>query len=796
MRDFVIMLAECSAGMSVLALAYMLAAPLLAKRYSEKWRYYAWLFIVVGLIVPFRPHFGDAVIRLDIPEKSATTAVVSAERNHPASANPALPPAAGELIDPPQMWQMPPVWENPGNFGGAAISPPADTDTGISVWEVAAFLWLSGAIAGFCFQAARYFRFAGAAKRWSEDIDDENILELFRALKAEMDIPESRLIGLRLCTSIGSPMLVGFAKPCILLPKTAYGKQELGFILKHELVHYRRKDLWYKLAVMVATCLHWFNPVVYLVAGAIDTACERSCDFETLRGTDTKTRWEYGKMIIEAVRHKSKTGTLLSTQLNDRQKPMKRRLSAIMDTVQKRRGYIIGVVVVLAVLLSGYFIMIKPRIPVADALQETAKTQTDGEGEATQINYLEKLPKTDKLVLYRTEVNSWLLDPAMKIFEDMYPDVEVEVRDFENDWEGYDALLSAELPAGKGPDLLLMGAHQFPDIYKVMDTGVFCDLNDFIGSDPDFGLDDYNKVVMDSGIYRGKRYLTPISYLTKMLLTTEEALAAAGMSIEGIKTFDGYASEVKRYLEEHDSTKAVYYHGVNNGWTMFFPWSGLRVVDYENKKANVGGDDFKKVIDAYKDIFTQDTTGSYYSSGNYLSDALRNGDMLLYQVHPTLPFTSYYAELSVESSPVYFPFPAVNGRTTALVWASAAILDSAKNKANAYAFLKILLSKKIQFEDYNSFLNPRYAMPVLNTVFDEMASAAAEFTKGWLSISVPASTVRDYIDMYANVDDCQLYGVEVMSEVWTYMMPYFKDEDTYENCLNRTRNFLELYIGE
>jgi len=431
--------------------------------------------------------------------------------------------------------------------------------------------------------------------------------------------------------------------------------------------------------------------------------------------------------------------------------------------------------------------------------EEGVMLPTDEEGNAIQIHYLEQLPETDKLVLYRHQFISWALDPAVKIFEEMYPDVEVEVHDFESDWYAYEALLSAELPAGRGPDLLLMGCEDFPDIHKVMDIGVFCDLNDFIGSDPGFGLDDYNKVVMDSGVYKGKRYLAPINYLSHILLTSEEALAAAGMSVESFKTFDGYASEIRRYLEEYASTKAVYWHGGNLGWTMFFPWSGLRIMDYENKKANVDGEDFKKVIDAYKDIFVQDSTGSY--SPSHLADALKNGEMLLFNPAQPLPFTTYYGEVAVDSSPVYFPFPAVNGKTTAQVRTSASILANSPNKANAYAFLKILLSEKIQFEDANSFFRNWFYMPVLNTVFDAMVSAIVEFTEGWtwngVLIPVSADIVRDYIDMYANVDDCQMYVRGVIWEVFeTYMMPYFKDEDTYENCLNRTRNFLELYIGE
>ena len=418
---------------------------------------------------------------------------------------------------------------------------------------------------------------------------------------------------------------------------------------------------------------------------------------------------------------------------------------------------------------------------------------TDEKGKTIQINYLEQLPKTDKLVLYRTPINSWVLDPAVKIFEEIYPDVEVEVRDFGIDeYSAYETFIQTELPAGKGPDLIVVGNEDFPNVFKIMETGVFCDLNDFIGSDPDFALDDYNKVVMDSGVYKGKRYLAPINYETNILFTNEEALAAAGMDKESFKTFDGYAGEIKKYLEKYSSTKLVYKDYLTPN--IYFPWNGLRVIDYENKKTNVDGEDFKKVVDAYKDLFAQDI-GSF--AGYDTIEALRKGDILFHRMRQTLYFAQLYGVMSIDSSPIYFPFPGINGKTTAEVKTSASVLASAQNKANAYAFLKILLSEKIQFPDIMNF----YYMPVLDSVLDEMVSAAVEFMEKWIYdgvlAPVSADVIKDYLDMYADVDDCQLYVREVMNEVFeTYMMPYFKDEDTYENCLNRTRNFLELYISE
>lgn len=61
------MLLICSITMSALALFYMAVTPLLTKRYSVTGCYYTWLIVVIDLIIPFRPQFSNAIVKVDIP---------------------------------------------------------------------------------------------------------------------------------------------------------------------------------------------------------------------------------------------------------------------------------------------------------------------------------------------------------------------------------------------------------------------------------------------------------------------------------------------------------------------------------------------------------------------------------------------------------------------------------------------------------------------------------------------------------------------------------------------------------
>jgi beta-lactamase regulating signal transducer with metallopeptidase domain len=91
---------------------------------------------------------------------------------------------------------------------------------------------------------------------------------------------------------------------------------ELRFIIKHELVHYKRKDLLYKYLVLAATAIHWFNPVVHLISKAIDVLCEISCDAEVIRNTSADTRKKYSEAIIGVAMYQIKQKTALSTNFN------------------------------------------------------------------------------------------------------------------------------------------------------------------------------------------------------------------------------------------------------------------------------------------------------------------------------------------------------------------------------------------------------------------------------------------------------------------------------------------------
>ena len=291
-----------SLQLSVIALLMLAFSPLLAHRYSAKCRYYLWAVIFVALILPVRTKITVSlpeVFQAVLPQSMAATA------------------------------------------SGTAVI--ADT---VKTWDWhqhAGLLWAVGVLCFLGWHLFQHFRFLSAIRRWSEKTEDACVLKQFALTKAELKIREH--IAIKSCACIKTPMVVGLLRPVVLLPQYGFSPDELSLILKHELVHYKRKDLWYKVLIMIASAIHWFNPVVHLMTKSVMSLCEISCDEEVLRKFDAKGRARYGEAIIGVARNRSAYKTPLSTNFYSGTQGMKKRIYAMMDMSRKRFSPVLFVVV-------------------------------------------------------------------------------------------------------------------------------------------------------------------------------------------------------------------------------------------------------------------------------------------------------------------------------------------------------------------------------------------------------------------------------------------------------------------
>lgn len=129
------------------------------------------------------------------------------------------------------------------------------------------------------------------------EVKDENTIELVQKICSDEKLKQPAAI---LETDKFGAMTFGILKPTVLLPSEKIGDKRLEYIMRHELAHIRHRDYVYKLMFLAAKTLHWFNPLVHLMAAEFERVSEIYADDEVCRDLDKNEIRDYGLLILEA----------------------------------------------------------------------------------------------------------------------------------------------------------------------------------------------------------------------------------------------------------------------------------------------------------------------------------------------------------------------------------------------------------------------------------------------------------------------------------------------------------------
>lgn len=358
-------LLELTLPMALVIAVLLAAGPLLGRRFTAKWRYWAWLLIAVRLLLPVGITLPQPVVTLPQPRGEITYPV---SREEPAPTEPApvgdpiqVVPGAAEN-DPYQQIETGmtaptgPSTETPKPAEPAITPTPAGTRS-IPVMEAVGWCWAAGTALFLLWQLGSYLALRAKLSRSRRPLTDEAILAVLERESAAA----GRQKPLPVYTAaVGSPMIVGAIKPTLLLPELELSTEQLSLVFRHELIHYRRRDIWYKLLLMLANAIHWFNPMVWLMVYAADRDLELSCDEAVVAGRDEAYREEYGRCLLAVVRAGMSRRTLFTTNFYSGKKTLKNRLATIFDTTKKHRGTLALAALLLAAAVAGSLVACTP----------------------------------------------------------------------------------------------------------------------------------------------------------------------------------------------------------------------------------------------------------------------------------------------------------------------------------------------------------------------------------------------------------------------------------------------------
>ncbi len=277
---------------SIIALVLFALKPLTQNKLSKGWQYYIWLVVVARLIIPYVPPIDIIHEVFDFNKRYKAVAEaplvhVETDVDIKANTNVSLPNSAisaqnNEIIEQQMNKETATIAYTPSTL---SIVQQVTHDLQ-QLLPYLGLVWLAICILLMIRKVLSYLKFNHFIKMNSKIIYDERVLDIYNKTCEALGIKKSPLLYTN--NIVLSPMCMGFFRSCIILPdRQAETMSNLHHVFRHELTHFKRFDIYYKWLMQIVLCIHWFNPLVYLVSKQVNTYCELSCDEAVIKNLNT-----------------------------------------------------------------------------------------------------------------------------------------------------------------------------------------------------------------------------------------------------------------------------------------------------------------------------------------------------------------------------------------------------------------------------------------------------------------------------------------------------------------------------
>lgn len=193
-----------------------------------------------------------------------------------------------------------------------------------------AIIWFAIALAILTFCLIRFYRFYGRLRRSGETVCGGFVLE--QLAQAKKDYGICRTIKLFLVEEDRN-FSSGLPVPFIVMKKEDKLPE---YVLKHELMHVKRRDSLFRIFLSLAVCIHWFNPFIYLLKQQMREECELSCDDSVLETCSMEEKAEYSRLLVSGALERGQQSPL-TLNLRSRKKAIAKRVVNIMDKKEKNK---------------------------------------------------------------------------------------------------------------------------------------------------------------------------------------------------------------------------------------------------------------------------------------------------------------------------------------------------------------------------------------------------------------------------------------------------------------------------
>ena len=271
-------------------------------------------------------------------------------------------------------------------------------------------IWAVGFIVSILILGVHYFCFRISLKKSLLE-NSSKIEELRNTYKLHVPIWITR--------KNTSPFVTGIFRKTLVLPQSlirVVEQKDLDYIIQHEIIHIKKNDTLIKILYLIVRCIHWFNPLVYMMNKEFSMDLEMACDEALAETLNENEKREYCNVLYRYSISNSFSYSIYNMALSPGGIRMKERFDSILGPNKK---YGRGIIIVVCLLIAFIPFLIK-----------TEQVNSHQRG-ATTINYIdngdiliqsEKL--VDSIILRKIEENSFALEftgtiPTIVDFKDI-----------------------------------------------------------------------------------------------------------------------------------------------------------------------------------------------------------------------------------------------------------------------------------------------------------------------------------------------------------------------------------------
>lgn len=211
-------------------------------------------------------------------------------------------------------------------------SPPAQV-------SISGYLVLAWALGVFLLVGIALIALYGLRRKVKEAslISDPELIALVEDLSARIGLRKTPRVVIS--NEESNAMTLGIVNPVILIPQSTLDsctREELSFILAHELAHIKRGDAWLALLPQAVSALFFFHPAVWIANREFELSREAACDQIAVQ-TLGASQDAYGRLLLKLSSPREDANPPFVFGISSHFRILSRRISMLKDSSTSTR---------------------------------------------------------------------------------------------------------------------------------------------------------------------------------------------------------------------------------------------------------------------------------------------------------------------------------------------------------------------------------------------------------------------------------------------------------------------------